>query len=555
MNQALLYLWLALLRRRLIRAVLDLRRPAKLIGFLAPVGLIGFLFYYREEEFLGRLVRREALVGGGLIMLAGSIFKGFLERGLVFEPADVDFLFTGPFSQKQIVLYRLLPSYLYAVLQALVFGLLFSPHLDHPLLASFGLALFQIVCFHLATAAAIRAGALTDRLHDRIRWMLLALGFVFIATYLRVSLDIYVIPAWFAADWTHLLFYPAVPLADLGVSESLRHPILKLAGPVITTSSSQAAPLLWLPLLAGLVFGSLALVLKLKSNVFESSLRTTGRAMERRRRAERGEHAPTLASTSIRSAGDLPVWNFFRGAGAIVWKNLLCARRSRRQLLLAFVATLVFTLPLALILRYNAIMTQQNLGADPMDVLRFHTGVAIFLGSLALVLQRSLPFDFRMDGRHLVGFRTMPISPMAIVLAEITVPTLIYLSFQALGIASLFIYGRFSLAMLGVIGLFYVAVAVGINAIWNTHYLLSSARHISSASPAPSASAAGTLAIVALSFASFFPAGWMAQWLYGRRANPIEAAAVFVVIQGIVDVLLIINMARLFRQFEVARDS
>jgi len=98
MNPALLYLCLGLLKRKALRFCSDLRRPTRLLGFAAVAGLVGFLFYQREREFFGRLVGREAMIGCALVMLARSLFTGFLRRGLVFEPADVEFLFTGPFS-------------------------------------------------------------------------------------------------------------------------------------------------------------------------------------------------------------------------------------------------------------------------------------------------------------------------------------------------------------------------------------------------------------------------------------------------------------------------
>src|SRR5437867_13119475 len=80
MSPALLYLWWTLLKRRTHSFARDLRRPTKLIGFAALVGLVGFLFYFREHEFVGQLVRRETAIGCGLIMLGGSVFKGFLRR-------------------------------------------------------------------------------------------------------------------------------------------------------------------------------------------------------------------------------------------------------------------------------------------------------------------------------------------------------------------------------------------------------------------------------------------------------------------------------------------
>src|SRR5882672_3845909 len=129
MNRALTYLWSALLKRKALHYIRGLRRPTTLIGFAALAFFLFCLFRFRREEWRAHLVRPEILIGGALVMLGGSLFKGFLQRGLVFEPPDVQFLFTSPFTQRQIVFYRLLPGYLFAIAQSLVFLALFAPHL------------------------------------------------------------------------------------------------------------------------------------------------------------------------------------------------------------------------------------------------------------------------------------------------------------------------------------------------------------------------------------------------------------------------------------------
>src|SRR5215475_12141531 len=154
MNVALTYLWLTLLKRRAFYLVRCLRRPATLIGFAALLFLIGILFHYRHAEGFSHLVRTESLFGGTILMLGCALFKGFLQRGLVFEPPDIEFLFTSPFSQRQIIFYRFLPNYLFAFAQSVVFYLLFESHLSHPVLTSACLMLFQIVCFHVAAGSA-----------------------------------------------------------------------------------------------------------------------------------------------------------------------------------------------------------------------------------------------------------------------------------------------------------------------------------------------------------------------------------------------------------------
>src|SRR5262245_58369727 len=94
------------------------------------------------------------------------------------------------------------------------------------------------------------------------------------------------------------------------------------------------------------------------------------------------------------------------------------------------------------------------------------------LGFLAFLLQRTLPFDFRCDGHHLVGFRTLPVPAFALALAEIAVPTGFCLLFQALGIAALMIFAGFHWATMLLVLFAFPAIALAVNAVWNLQYLL-----------------------------------------------------------------------------------
>ena len=230
MNRALLYLWLTLLKQRMWYFCRSLRRPATLIGFVAVLALVLFLFYFRGHEVVGRVLGSKNLIGAALVMLCGSVFKGFLQRGLIFEPPDIEFLFTSPFTQRQILLYHLFPSYLYAVVQSAVFYVIFYAHFRHPLLAVGCLLLFQLACFHLATAAAVYAGTLSEHLHHRLRWMMLGVFFFLVAFYLRVAWDLKLAPRFLSSPLGQLLFYPAVTLPEAVTAPSLHYWSLRSLG-------------------------------------------------------------------------------------------------------------------------------------------------------------------------------------------------------------------------------------------------------------------------------------------------------------------------------------
>jgi hypothetical protein len=555
MNRALVYLWFTLLKRRAFCFCLGLRRPTTFIGFAAVAGLIGFLFYYRKHDIFGQLVRRETMMGCALLMLCGSLFKGFLQRGLVFEPPDLEFLFTSPFTRRQVVFYRLLPGYLFALVQGLVFLGLFAPHLKHPALTTLCFIFFQIACFHAVTASAIFAGTFSDTVHHRVRWIMLGAYFLLTAAYLRAAWDIKIIPVFATSPFAQLLFYPAVTLSDAGTTPSVGAWTVRLLGINSFSTHPHWQSAFYLTAFGAGAVASLWLLFKLKADIFETSLATTTRAAEKRLRLQQGRRVfvTAIRASSVR----LPGPAFFRGVGAIVWKNLLVARRSRREVILAFVFTFVYTAFLtALLWRLHDYMSEAK---EVWDVSGFHLGIASCLAFLAFLLQWMFPFDFRRDGHHIVGFRTLPVSPFALALAEIAVPTAFCLACQAPGVAVLLMYARFDWPTVLLLLLVYPAVALALNGVWNLHYLLSATRR--AGGQAQTASAVGSLIVVALSFLIFYPAGWTAVRIgdhfaeLGGKPNIALAGAGFLGVQYLMDFVLVLTLAKLFQRFEVSRDS
>jgi len=558
MNRALLYLWWVLMRRRAWHGFRALRRPTTLIAAAYAIGMAGVLFYFRENEIFGRMVQREALVGGAFVMLWGSLFKGVLQRGLVFEPPDLEFVFTSPFTQRQILLYRLLPLYAYAVMQGVVFGALFAPHLARPLLAATCMTLFQILCFHLATAAAVFSGAISERLHYRLRWMMLGAFFLLGALYLRAAFGIILLPAFARSPLARLLFYPAANLPDVTTSALARRWILSLAAGGEMSAPALLRPALWL---AGFGLGaslSLWWLLRIKTSVFEPSLGTTTRRAEERLRAREGR-AGAQRKGRTRSTR-LPEFPLFQGAGALVWKNLVVAWRSRRELLAAFGFVAIYsTFLTALLWMFRQLSSKTGFasGLDAREAtLEFHLAIALFIAILAFFLQRIFPFDFRRDGPHLLGFRTLPISPLAVVMAQIAVPTLLVLACQAVGLVPLLIFGRFSWPLVLLLLLGYPAIAVALNSVWNLHYLFTAARQATGR--AQSASPVGSVMVVWLSFLVFFPAWWTADhlrhWLTGPYGLAITVGTALA-IQFAVDVLLVWALTSLFQHFELSGEA
>lgn len=557
MNRALFFLWTALLRGRTLRFVRGLRRPTSCLGLAAVVVLLGVLFYFRNEKFFVRLLRTENLVGASLVMLCGSIFKGFLQRGLLCEPADIEFLFTSPFTHRQIVLYRLLPSYVFAVVQSLVFLGLFAGHLTHPLVTAICVALFQIACFHISTACSLFAGTLAEETHWRARWMLLAVFFLVTALYLRLAWNFRILPAVCSSPAAQFVFYPAVNLSDLANDGALHRWAMQFerTDQVRLVFSWQSA--LWLGVFGLLAVASLWWVLRFKANPFEAALKVSYHAAERRRRVQQGRSGGGAVAAPARSIS-LPKWAVFRGAGALLWKNWVGVRRARKEMLLAAFFTLTYTGAFTALLWIFHQMEKKGGPAPVLEARAFTTGIALFLGMLGFFLQRMFPFDFRQDGAHLLNFRTLPISPFGVALAEIAVPTALCLLAQGCGVVPLVLWGKFDWPTLVVVVFGFPAVALALNSVWNLHYLIAGARQIAGR---PASSAVGVVLVVALSFLVLYPAGWATIKVANLFTDHNQslaftfAAAVGLAIQYVIDLLLIGLIGRVFRTFELAREA
>jgi hypothetical protein len=557
MNPALTYLWFSLLRRKALSYAHSLRKPLSLLGFLAVISLLAFLFYFHKHHLVGQLVRRENLIGAALVMLWGSVFKGFLQRGFACEPADIDFLFTSPFTQREVLLYRLLPNYVFAVFQSLIFLTLFASHFSHPVITALCLTLFQIVCFHLASAAAIFGGAISEQAHYRLRWIMLGVAFGIAAFYLRVAWDFRIVPSFCSSPVFALLFYPAVSLPELANAMPVHRWALqfRVGGPVHLAVLWQNC--LYLGGFAVAALASLWWLFQFKANIFESALDATSRLSHKRQRLREGLR--TAVTDQAAPSVALPKWRVFSGVGAIVWKNLVAARRSRREMLIVsfFVLTYAgfFT---ALLWIYRDLSAKAG-GAPLGEARGFTTGIAVFLGMLVFFLQRMFPFDFRRDGPQLVAFRTLPFSPFALAVAEIAVPTLFCLAAQACGVIPLLLLGKLDSPTLLFVVLGYPAIALALNSVWNLHYLLAATRRRQGRPESPSA--VGLVVVVALSFLVFYPAGWTTFKVANHFTTGGDqsvgfalAAAAGLAVQAAVDLLLIMALAKYFQRFEISRD-
>jgi hypothetical protein len=385
--------------------------------------------------------------------------------------------------------------------------------------------LFQVICFHLTAATALYAGTISDERYERLYsralkcFAVLALVWIYEVTPLHKATWLQGMErSGVGSEVLGLMFYPLTPVTGMGATEMLGQ--MSLADGFVTGTWGSLS--YQVVLLAALVWGvgaSLTLVHRFKARFVESSLLTTTRLTEARQRVRAGGSQAEAAHEGRVSRG-LPSWRVFQGAGAIVWKNLVVASRSRRQLALGTLAV-------------GFIALSSLLGKDqPGEIAGLMVGLYL-LGFLTFVFQPVFRFDLRRDTLHLVEFRTLPFTSVAFVLAEIATPVVLTLLFQIGGLLAVStIWWKFIsqqpwllVAKLGLLNvLFYLTAGVIVNGVWNIQYLITARRMAAGSRQAQGSSVMGNLAMVFLTCFHIFPGMMVFMRLQARHG--LEPAAI-----------------------------
>jgi hypothetical protein len=186
---------------------------------------------------------------------------------------------------------------------------------------------------------------------------------------------------------------------------------------------------------------------------------------------------------------------------------------------------------------------------DAENAFATRAAIPLSIGFLPLLLQTTLPFDFRLEGVRVMDLRTLPIAPLQAVLAVLAVPTLVCLACQTLSILALSCFGQFEPMTLAWIVLGYPAICAGVTAVWNLHSLLFSAKAHVHPSESGVNRAEGSMMALGLAAGAFFPAGLVLKLLSN---TPGFATATAIGIQYVVDACVIALLAYRFQRLEAA---
>lgn len=467
----------------------------------------------------------------GLVFSSGG-------KAVSFSPAEVDFLFPGPFTRRQLLAYKIagtvglgLPSTLLLTLFARGFAGWFVA-------AYVGLLLTVLFFQFFTLAAGLLAQTVGARAYTRGRKALLVVLGLLVA---GVALHA----------------YRSAPEPDVrAVLERMEESAVwqTVRVPLTWFIKAYLAERLWPDLvqwagLAALVdLGLLALVFALDAQYLEAAASASERLYVLRQRLRSGQGTLVGPGGEGKARFRLPGLPWWGGAGPTIWRQWTTAVRSY--------------LPIIVLVTFLALAVPPVL-AGPLDPADTNVPLALVLaamfGGLTVLMSPAVPCDFRADLDRLDVLKALPIAPAWLTLGELLAPTLLVSLLQLLTIAVVqVVRGRFQPELFSVLAA-SLPFAFLVFALENLLFLLFPARAMG-ATPGDVQAMGRNMLLLLAKMIVLVPAlvvagvaGALAYWLAGHSIAVALPAAGLVL--AVCDAALVPLVGLAFKRFDVARDT
>jgi hypothetical protein len=413
MHPALWKLFRLRVRARLRRWARGLKTARGIV--LTLVGLVFFGFWlagavvqgFLQERADPAVVRTNFSLGLLAMCVLNLLFSGE-GKAIVFNPAELDFLFPGPFRRRDLLIYKLLATITTAAVMGLIFATAFLRYATWWVAAFVGIfaAYLFTLLFDMTLAMMVQwIGALA---YNRARRIIALVAVALVAVAL--------VPAMRQARAEGLGGFVA------GLRSSPAGQVV--LAPFDVFSRAVTADRLWpdLPLWSGLALGIdlllIALLLRLDANYEEASYAASQKRYEKLQRARQG-----VGSVKMTARWRLPRFPRWAGAGPVARRQALHLLRSSPRLLLVLALMSIGFWPMLL-------FNEGERSIAPLAV-----GV---LGWVNFMLVMVFPFGLRGDLDHVDWFKTLPLRPLAIVVGEVLPVTFFIAALNGIALAGLF---------------------------------------------------------------------------------------------------------------------
>jgi hypothetical protein len=379
-------------------------------ALLALVGLVVFVTWLAPVVLAPRTaaaanpdtIRRWGPVGL-LVYCLLNVLVSSGERAVYFAPAEVNFLFAGPFGRRQLLAYKIIFSFLVGVPTTLFLTLVFQIHAAWFVAAYVGLLLAFLFMQLFALSVNLLATAIGARFYTRARRVVLA---VLIVGGVAVLFQLGGSPA----DWNLQVF---LERAEQTTAWKI------VSRPLSWFIEAFLAERLWPDLVQYAALGlgvnalMVLLVFALDTNYLEAAAASSARLYALRERVRRGETVGMGASGG-KPRLRLPSLPWLGGVGPIFWRQLTTALRGLGRLALRLGV-------IGLVLIGPAIAGVQD--SSDREVLVGTTGSMVLF--MTVFLTALVPFDFRGDVDRLDVLKALPIGTWSLTVGQLLTPVVV----------------------------------------------------------------------------------------------------------------------------------
>ena len=406
MDSALTQLLILRLRGGLRERLLQLASVRGLLFTLAFGGIVWFIIVSNGASDSGLLgtesldwqaMNAQIITFMPLCLLGLSLLTVFMTTGPTFHFSsnEINFLFTGPFRRRDLILYKFC-AYLAGVILTSLFVTLMAPAQAGSPLFVFLATLLTLVFVQLNSAVIGMAGyAVEGHWLAKIRWPATAVAGAIAVGAMLYSLAT---PDYGTLDmlsgFRHsligsIVLFPYIVFAELYVAETVSQLALwALVALIINAALLRAAILL-------------------DARTIDRALAENARMSSRWERIKEGGSFFATQQTELRSIQRAPMLG---GLGPIAWRQTLNALRNSFKIFIIFAGLAACIAPVSLAV--GAPLT------DPETVMV----VYVFF---AFIIPRNLVCDFRGDLSRMEIYKTLPIAPWRICAGQLVVQVLL----------------------------------------------------------------------------------------------------------------------------------
>lgn len=330
------------------------------------------------------------------------IVFGNEERAIAFSPAEIDFLFPGPFSRRDLVLFKMLKLVLGSIFGGILLSIWLKRFSSSFATCISAAAMYLVFINLLTTAVALIRDTVQEGAFKLVRRLVTAAllgGIAYIVYYVNKQ--------------------PG-PITETVHRVAVSSPMRIITAPATVFArvfNARSVPefAIYASVCLAMIGAAAGLVLMFDKGYMEAALRASQRRQARVARHLRG--VSISADKPVRAVR-LPSMTGLGPAGAIVKKQLITAVRSSRGWIIAFIITVAYGY---FVTHLMGKMSDHAAARQPVVFAGLIPAMAIML----MMLPQMLRFDFRADLDHLDYLKSLPMSADAVAVAEISVPTFI----------------------------------------------------------------------------------------------------------------------------------